>query len=104
MLADRYQQLLTAYVDGELSARQQRIVQRLLRRCPEARQLLDRLLADASALRALPPPPLGADLSFAVVGAITARRLTPRPGRKRPAAAGFPGWVGLAAAAAVLVG
>jgi hypothetical protein len=104
MLADRYQQLLTAYVDGELSARQQRLVHRLLRRSSEARMLLAELFADASALRAIPPQPLGVDLSAAVVRAIASHQAPPRPTRRRPASTGFPAWVAVAVAAAVLVG
>lgn len=105
MLRDRYRQLLTAYVDGELSSRQRRHVARLLRRSPEARQLLQQLQADAHALRQLPPPPLPADLSSPVLRHIAERRLV--PGQRRiVSAASTPPWMGplasWAAAAAVL--
>src|SRR5437660_11161236 len=101
MLPDRYRQLLTAYVDGELSARQRRQVGRLLRQSGEARKLLRALQGDSAELRALPePPPLPRDLSGPVLRTITARRLRPartaRPGPRVPA------WAGYLAAASVL--
>lgn len=105
MLRDRYRQLLTAYVDGELSARQRRYVARLLHRSPEARQLLDRLQHDAHSLRHLPRPHLSADLSVPVLRTIRERRLTPGQ-RRSTAVAASPAWMGplasYAAAAAVL--
>lgn len=81
MLRDRYRQLVTAFVDGELSSRQRRQVTRLLSRSPEARQLLQQLQADALALRQLPIPVLPADLSGPVLRTIAERRLT--PGQRR---------------------
>jgi hypothetical protein len=81
MLRDRYRQLLTAYVDGELSSRQRRHVVRLLHRSAEARQFLQQLKADSRALRELPNPPPPADLTGTVLRIISERNLT--PGRKR---------------------
>jgi hypothetical protein len=105
MLRDQYRQLLTAYVDGELSSRQRRHVARLLRRSPEARLLLQQLQADAQALRQLPQPPLPADLSNPVLHRIAERRLTPGQSRIAQSASTTP-WMGplasWAAAAAVL--
>jgi hypothetical protein len=76
MLLDRYRELLTAYVDGELSSRQRRHVVRLLHRSPEARRLLDQLQQDACALRHLPRPRLTADLTGPVLHTIRERRLS----------------------------
>lgn len=106
MLLDRYRQLLTAYVDGELTNRQRRHVARLLRRSPEARQLLHKLKADAQALRHLPCPALPADLSVPVLRTIVERRLT--PGQRRIAkVSSSTSWMGplasWAVAAAVLL-
>lgn len=106
MLRDRYRQLLTAYVDGELTKRQRRHVARLLRRSPEARQLLRQFQADAQALRHLPQPALSADLSGPVLRTIVERRLT--PGHRRIAKiSSSTSWVGplasWAAAASVLL-
>ncbi len=105
MLLDRYRQLLTAYVDGELSSRQRRHVVRLLHRSAEARQLLKQLEADALALRQLSSLPLPADLTGPVLQLINERNLAPR--RPRIDKASLIAWFGplasLAAAAAVLL-
>src|SRR6185437_14418170 len=93
MLRDRYRQLLTAYVDGELTKRQRRHVARLLRRSPEARQLLRKLQADAHSLRHLPRPALSADLSGPVLRTIVERRLTPGHRRIAKISSSTP-WVG----------
>jgi hypothetical protein len=103
MLSDRDYQLLTAFVDGELSSRQRRHLERLLRRSAEARRLLDRLQQDARSLRDLPTPRLGRDLCSAVLGAIAARRLSARQG-KGHAAPALPAWMAVAAAACVVFG
>jgi len=105
MLVDRYRQLLTAYVDGELSSRQRRHVARLLHRSPEARQLLRQLQADSHVLRQLPRPPLPSDLTSPVLRSIAERRLA--PGQRRLAqTAAATAWMGplasWATAAAVL--
>jgi hypothetical protein len=106
MLLDRYRQLLTAYVDGELTSRQRRHVARLLHRSAEARQLLQQLQEDARTLRGLPRPPLPVDISADVLRTIVERRLT--PGQRRVARVSAPtSWAGplasWAAAAAVLL-
>src|SRR5262249_39620460 len=80
-LPDHYRQLLTAYVDGELTSRQRRHVARLLRRSPEARQLLQLLQEDARSLRNLPRPRLSVDLTEPVLRTIAERRLV--PGQRR---------------------
>jgi hypothetical protein len=103
MLPDRYRQLLTAYVDGELSARQRRHVDRLLLRSPEARQLLHALQEDSGRLRSLSPAHLDGDLSGPVLRAIAQRRLSPRRRRTASPPPSLSTWTGLAAAAAVLV-
>ncbi len=102
MLPDRYRQLLTAFVDGELSGRQRRHVERLLHNSAEARELLRRLQDDAHSLRSLPRACLETDLSIPVLRAIADRGLTIRQPRPAPAAARLPAWTGFAAAAAIL--
>lgn len=106
MIHDHDHQLLTAYVDGELTSRQRRHVARLLHRSPEARKLLQKLQEDARALRHTPRPQLPVDLSGDVLRTIVERRLT--PGHRRIARGSAPvSWAGplasWAAAAAVLV-
>jgi len=102
MLSDRLCQLLTAYVDGELSPAQRAAVRRLLRRSAAARQLCRQLQSDAARLRALPRRELGWDLAPVVLQALNP---TPAPTARRlavPEPAPVPTWLGLAAAAAVL--
>ena len=64
MLPERFRELLTAYVDGELSARQRRHVLRLLRRSVEARRLLHFLQSDSHNLIHLPRVRLDPDRIF----------------------------------------
>lgn len=102
MLPDSDAQLLTAYVDGEVSARQRKAVVRLLRRSGAARALLHRLREDARALGQLSRPQLAADFSDRVLQAISQRGLRPPRPVARPAAV-VPLWKVLSAAAAILV-
>src|SRR3984893_2193595 len=102
MLPDRYRELLTAYVDGELSTRQRKAVSRLLHRSEEARNLLEQLQQDADVLRGLPRLRLDRDLSSQVLLTIHQRRLHPGRHRVTVPPPAFPAWTGLAAAAAVL--
>jgi hypothetical protein len=103
MLSDRFLQLLTAYVDGELNGRQGQAVERLLARSAEARDLLKQLQEDAGLLRSLPRPRLGEDFSPRVLRAIADRRLQPSRRARLARAPAFPAWAGFAAAAAVLL-
>jgi hypothetical protein len=108
MLSTQIQELLTAYVDGELSARQRRAVQRLLHRSAEARALYHQLKGDSTLLRSLPRARLPQDLSQTVLDAITLHNLKlPRCVPVRPAATAplsrFAVYAGMAAAAAVLL-
>jgi hypothetical protein len=101
---EQYLELLTAYVDGELSGRQRKAVARLLRRSPEARKLLGDLQQDAQRLRRLPRRTLAPDFSARVLHTIAARRL--RPGRMRPSrplSLQVPAWVAVTVAASVLL-
>jgi hypothetical protein len=105
MLPDRYRQLLTAYVDGELTNRQRRHVLKLLRRSREARSLLRELQGDSQVLRALSRPRTPVpDITLPILETIAARQL--RPGQAsvvptRPT--GVSVWSALVAAAAVLL-
>ena len=103
MLPDRLCQLLTAYVDGELSARQQRAVLRLLNRSAEARAVLRQLQEDTDRLRQLPRKQLAPDFAAQVLLAINEQGIHPAPRPRRMAPVGVPSWLGLAAAAAVLL-
>jgi anti-sigma factor RsiW len=104
MLPDRLRQLLTAYVDGELTARQEEAVRRHLERSAEAQAFLSQLQADAESLRQLPRRALGADFANHVVAALAERPA--RPARRRlpvSTAAGWSPWFSFAVAASVLV-
>jgi hypothetical protein len=106
MLPDRQRQLLTAFVDGELSSRQRRCVARLLGRSEEARQLLQKLRADAEALQRYPAPHFPVDLMDEILHKIKDRGLAPGKGPlvKRTKVAFWSGPFGAwAAAAAVLL-
>lgn len=104
MLPDRLCQLLTAYVDGELTARQTRAVQRLLGRSAEARTLVRQLQADAAQLRRLPREQLPADFAAQVLLALRERGLEYRSRKASPhRPITVPSWLGLAVAASVLL-
>ncbi len=105
MLSERYRQLLTAYVDGELSGRQRRHVVKLLRRSLEARLLLRELQGDSQVLRAMSRPKTPVpDIALPVMQTIAARRLRPgQPAASSSAPVGVSVWSALAAVAAVLL-
>src|SRR5262245_45757606 len=102
MLTEQQRELLTAYVDGELSNRQRRAALRLLRRSAEARALLHKLQHDSAILRLLPSPPPPVDLSGPVVQAIQECAVV-RELPRRPASRPLPAWTGWAAAASVML-
>ncbi|NLF08073.1 MAG: hypothetical protein GX594_08845 [Pirellulaceae bacterium] len=72
-------ELLSAYLDGELSAAEQAEVERLLAADPAARHILEDLRALSAALRALPREELGEDLSAEVLRAAGRRVLLEGP-------------------------
>lgn len=112
MVPERITQLLTAYVDGELSGRQRKAVSRMLRKSPEARKLYHKIKGDSLILRRLPRKKPSFSLTDTVMGNIKATNLQipirpeamglppgppPLPGKTIPA------WVVFAVAAAVLL-
>jgi hypothetical protein len=104
MLNDQYTELLTAYVDGELTNRQRKAVLRLLRRSSDARKLLRDLQEDAERVRRLPRQHLAHDFSARVLHTIAQRKL--RPGRLRPSRPlplQVPAWIAVTVAASVLL-
>jgi hypothetical protein len=102
MLPDRLSELLTSYVDGELSPRQRKTVLRLLRKSHQARVLLRQLRHDARAVGSLPRQTLHPDFSLQVLQAITRRGLRP-PRLARLQAQRPPAWIGWTTAAAVFL-
>jgi hypothetical protein len=103
LLPERYRQLLTASVDGELTPRQRRRVERLLARYPEGRQMLEKLQQDALALRHLPARQPPADFSAGVLEEIHRARLRPSRYARLSGPAILPAWTGVAVAAVVLL-
>lgn len=101
MLPERYCQLLTAYVDGELSDRRKQQVRRLLMKSQAARLMLRELQENAQRLHDLPRHSLDADFAMQVVAKIGDTSPACMPAAA-PRPASFPTWLGLAVAAAVL--
>ncbi|MFO0927286.1 MAG: hypothetical protein U0736_09630 [Gemmataceae bacterium] len=106
MLAPLDLELLTGFVDGELSAADHRRAEQLLTTNGEARATLQRLQADAHALRHLPRVAAPIDFTVKVLG--TLAQDGARPARRSrppvsPVPRAVPVWVGFAAAAAVLL-
>ena len=99
MLSEQVRQLLSAYVDGELSHRQRKLALRLLHRTPEARALLQALQEDAQRLRQLTRVRLGPDFTTRVLQALPRSMVSRRPA----AEVSVPLWKGLAIAATVLL-
>jgi hypothetical protein len=97
MLSERVQQLLTAYVDGELNDRQRQEVLRILKESDEARTLLAQLESDVAALRKLPAQTLPPDFSRSVMEAIEREPARLPAGRVRKLPATALAWSGLAA-------
>jgi hypothetical protein len=96
----REDELLSAYVDGELSAEEWAAVEARLRDDPRARKLVEELRAVSATLRALPRDKLGADLREAVLQQAQIHR------EPMPSDAGMVrrwAWAALALAAALLL-
>ena len=101
MLSERNLQLLTAFVDGELTRRQRKLVMRLLNRSSQARSVLQELQEGAHRMRELPRRKLGEAFAGQVLQAIAdqglrvdSRHATTRRPRR---------WFAYAAAACVLL-
>jgi anti-sigma factor RsiW len=100
MHPNRLTQLLAAYVDGELTERQEKAVLRVIKDSAEGRALLQQLQKDAEGLRGLSRMVLSPDFSNRVMAAIPLRLSSPK--RLRIPKAPVSTWIGLGAAAAVL--
>jgi len=98
MLPQRETQLLTAYVDGELSGHDRQAVAHLLEQSTEARQLLKDLQENQRRVRDLPARKLDVAFAGEVVHAIESQRASPRPAPRRR----FPAWTRYAMAASLL--
>ena len=99
-LSDRNLQLLTAFVDGQLSNRERKATLRLLHRSSEARAMLGELQENAHRLKELPRHTLGPDFAGRVVEAIKRGRLKPAP---TPILRRLPRWLKFSAVAACVL-
>ena len=102
MLPDRALQLLTAYVDGELSSRQRKLVVCLLEKSPAARQILQQLQAHAQKVRQLPPRKLEPAFAAQVIDAVKHQSVNPPARRPVVARRRWPAWSRYAVAASLL--
>jgi hypothetical protein len=103
MLSNRLNRLLSAYVDNELTPRERKAVQRLLRESPEAHALLLQLQNNADAVRDLPQQRLGDDFSLRVLRRIAEKGIRPAGSFVASVRPPLPFWVGAATAATVLL-
>src|ERR1051325_865874 len=79
MLSDEMMQLLTSYVDGELTPRQREEVMRLLNKSAEARDALKQLQENAHKLKQLPKHKVEPSLVDEIVAAIEQEKSRTRP-------------------------
>ncbi|MGI6642496.1 MAG: DUF4349 domain-containing protein [Bacillota bacterium] len=109
-----FQELLSAHIDGELSAEETECLRRHIRECSECRQVLNELSLVKSALSSLPEIEISEDLHDKVMAAIAAETESSRsPGQewvrrfegiwRRFARWGFRQWAPVLAGAMVLV-
>jgi hypothetical protein len=103
MLSDRYCQLLTAYVDDEVSERERQAALRLLAQSPEARSLLKRLQENAEKVKSLPTRTLGPDFTRALLHKVGELQPATIPLQRAAAVRGVPAWIGGSVAAAILL-
>ena len=103
MLSERISRILAAAVDGELTPRQRRAVDRLLLENEEARQMYKHLKRDSERLKKLPRRTPPAHLSSQVLQAVGSQP-TPLPRAVGQVAQRYlPMWAIVAAAAAVML-
>ena len=103
MLTERDLELLTAFVDGELTRRERKAVLRLVHRSSQARSVLQELQECAHRLRGLPRRKLGEAFAGQVLQTIADRGLQPTPQSRPSRRRGVPRWVGYATAACVML-
>jgi|GEM_PF-4870066 hypothetical protein len=101
---ERYQELLPAYLDGEVTAEQKAILEAHLQKCPECRVVANRLKALTNALRSLPRITTSSEFDVALRTRIRLEeRHMSRPKVVLPSFARVPAWGVVATAAAILL-
>jgi hypothetical protein len=104
MLSPEQLELLTAYVDGELSSQQRRVIRRLLLESKEARAMLRKLEEDARQVRQMPMLKIPVDLSTRVQMSIERQKVRPVATTHLPTPEQrISVWMGLAVAASVML-
>jgi hypothetical protein len=105
MLSEYDGELLTAYVDGEMTRRQRKAVLRLLHQSSEARAFLRDLQENAHLFKLLPHHKLEGGFADQVLNEIAARGLKPLAAAAAPAPRRWrrPLWFATAAAAAIVL-
>lgn len=101
MLSEHQRELLTAFVDGEMTRRQRKNVLRLLHRSSEARAFLQLLQEDSHRLRSLPKVSPGEELAARIM--LLIQEHTVEVGAAEVQAPSPRYWRGWVAAAAVLL-
>lgn len=110
MLPEKYQDLLSAFVDGELSAAQHKQALRLLRKSSRARKFVRQLQNDSRRLQSMTRLRMPADFPARVLQTISLQQgleKVPAPAATTSvapsAASSLPNWLGLALAASLLL-
>jgi hypothetical protein len=102
MLPDRDLQLLTAFVDGELSSRQREAALRLVQQSAEARQIVKELQEHARQLQQLPARKLEPEFAESVTGLLGHQPVAKPATRRVMVRRRWPVWSRYAVAASVL--
>ncbi len=103
MLPAEQLELITAAVDGELSATEARAFRRLIAASPEARALYAKLKADSARVRALPQATPPADLHNKILSRLASSTPAPAKPLPQPTRRRLPTWAPAALAASVLL-
>jgi hypothetical protein len=104
MLPDQATQLLTAFVDRELSQRQRKAVMRLLHKSSEAREMLRQLQENAHKLKQLPRRKIEPSLVDEILRAIAEQQAQPKQPAVKAARRRWLPYVAASMAAALLIG
>ncbi len=101
MLTNNELELITSYVDGELSASQQRDFESLMARSVTANELYNALLADRHALSLLPPRPAPHALTQSILNCLS-KQSTPKAIVRQPVSM-VKRWIPIGLAASFLI-
>jgi anti-sigma factor RsiW len=96
-------ELLSAYVDGELDEDQRAQVEERLRDDPRGKQLVDELRDLSATLQALPREQVGSDLRAGVMQQIEAKVISPSSREDRGSGMRRWAWAAMAIAATLLL-